>query len=122
VMIGKYADAAAIADHGPNISREAASLAQQNEKIGQWIDYLTEAGPYAGLITAVLPLALQLLANHGRIDHSKVPGVSDPRVLETKIQAEMLRAAAAEKQQYEAEIASMEAVLAMDSQNGRPAQ
>lgn len=123
VMVGNYADSATIAEHGPNISNEVASLAQQNEKIGQWIDYLTQAGPYAGLVTACLPLVLQLLANHKRIDHSKVPGLTDPKVLEVKIQSQMKAAAAMQMQQAQKEQAHYDNVLAQmeqSMQNGQP--
>jgi hypothetical protein len=123
VMIGNYADAATLAEHGPGISTEVANLARENEQIGKWIDYLTQAGPYAGLITAVLPMALQLLANHKRIDHTKVPGLTDPRVLETKIQTQMkaaavqqMQAAQTEQRRYDEAIAQMEASM----QNGQP--
>lgn len=123
VMVGQYADAATIAEHGPNVSREIVTLGQQNEKIGQWIDYLNQAGPYAGLITAVLPMVLQLAANHKRIDHTRVPGLTDPRVLETKIQTQLkaaavqqMQAAQQEQRKYDAAIQEMEASM----QNGQP--
>lgn len=88
-MFGNYADAAAIGMHGPPISAEIVNLADQNERIAKAVDYLLEAGPYAGLVTAVLPLVLQLLANHNRIPADKVPGVLPPEALAAKMQAEV---------------------------------
>lgn len=126
VMVGNYADAATLSQHGPGISQEVAALGAQNEQIGRWIDYLTQAGPYAGLLTAVLPLGLQLLANHGRIDHSRVPGLTDPKVLEVQIQSEMKAAAVTQLQQAQQEQAKYDAALAemeatMQPSNGAPA-
>jgi hypothetical protein len=123
VMVGNYADAAAVAEHGDNISREVATLARQNESVAKYIDYLTQAGPYAGLVTACLPLVLQLLANHKRIDYSKVPGLTAPEVLEAKIASQMkaaaiqqMREAQETQARFDAELARMEA--AMQPQNG----
>lgn len=123
VMVGQYADSATVAEHGPNVSREIVALGQQNEKIGQWIDYLTQAGPYAGLITAVLPMALQLMANHRRIDYSKVPGLTSPEVLTAKVETQMKAAALMQMQEaqeqqriYDQKLAEMERAM----QNGQP--
>jgi hypothetical protein len=91
-MRGGYADAGAIAQHGPPIAHEAAALAETDTRIASWIDYLTEAGPYMGLTMAILPLAMQLAANHGRLDASKLPpesGVVSPGVLEARVKADM---------------------------------
>jgi hypothetical protein len=123
VITGNYADAAAIGMHGPPISKEVVQLGAQNENIGKGIDYLNQVGPYAGLISAAMPLVLQLLANHRRIDHNKVPGLSAPEVLEAKVKAQMaaqaakeMREAAEARKQYEAELASMEAVMRMEAE------
>jgi hypothetical protein len=91
VMRGLYADAGAIGMHWPNVARETASLAAQNETIGKAIDYLNSAGPYAGILTAAMPLALQLLANHDRIDASKIAGmgVMSPETLGLRIESEI---------------------------------
>jgi hypothetical protein len=97
VMRGSYADAGAIAQHGPGVAKETADLADGNERIASWLDYLTEAGPYLGLTKAMLPLILQLAANHGKIDAKNLPpesGIIDPRILEEKVKAEMALASA----------------------------
>ena len=84
---GLYADAAATSIHGPNVARELATLADTDERIASIIDYLTTAGPYTGLIMAVLPFALQIAANHGRIDATKtmMPGIREPAELEKEM-------------------------------------
>lgn len=92
VMRGAYADAGAIAQHSPDVSRETALLCESNENFASVVDYLTEAGPYMGLITAVMPLALQLAANHGKIDASRLSpdfGVYPPAILEARVKAEL---------------------------------
>lgn len=92
VVRGWYADAGACQVHGPGISREIAVLAESNEKISSLVDYLTEAGPYMGIATAVLPFVFQIAANHGKIDAAKIPaglGIVDPKELENKARTEI---------------------------------
>lgn len=129
VMTGNYADAAAIGMHSEPISGEIVKLGAQNEQIGRGIDYLNQVGPYAGLISAVMPLVLQLLANHGRLDATKVPGLSRPEVLEAKVKAQMAAQAAAEMRQaqqaqaeYDRAVASMQEaqMAAAGTGNGQP--
>jgi hypothetical protein len=122
VMKGSYADAGAVAQHGPNVSRETALLAESNEKIASVVDYLTEAGPYMGLISAILPLALQLAANHNRLDASKLSpefGVLPPDVLEKRIRAEVQEERARlEREMVQARAASEERMKEYAAQNG----
>jgi hypothetical protein len=104
VVRGWYADAGACQIHGPGISREVAIMAEGNDKVGKLVDYLTEAGPYMGLATAVLPFVFQLAANHGRIDAKKIPpglGIVDPAELESNAK----KAVAEETARLEAEMA-----------------
>jgi hypothetical protein len=92
VVTKNYADAGAIAIHKDNISIEVAKVADENEKFAALLDRLTAVGPYAGLLTAVLPLAMQLAANHGRIDPLKaggLMGVQSPEALVAQVQADL---------------------------------
>jgi len=92
VVSKQYADAGAISIHKDAISLEAAKVADENEKFGALLDRLTAVGPYAGLLTAVLPLAMQLAANHGRIDPVKaggLMGIQSPEALALQVEAEM---------------------------------
>lgn len=128
VVTGNYADAAAIGMHSPTISSEVVKLGAQNDQVGKAIDYLNQVGPYAGLISAVMPLVLQLLANHQRLDASKVPGLSDPRALEARVKAQMAQQAAEEmaaaqqaQAEYERTMADIQRTQAMaTAQNGQP--
>jgi hypothetical protein len=105
VVRGWYADAGACQVHGPGIAREVAVMADGNEKVGRLVDYLTEAGPYMGLATAVLPFVFQLAANHGKINAAKIPaglGIVDPKELENNAKT----AIAEETARLEAEMAA----------------
>ena len=62
-----FADAGAVAMHVPNIAREIALLAETQEQVAALVDPLIKVGPYFGLVTAVLPLLLQVGVNHGRV-------------------------------------------------------
>lgn len=93
VITGQHADAGAISLHGPNIARELASLADQNEQIAKGIDWLNKSGPYAGLIIAVMPFTLQVMANHKllKAEHLAAVGVKDPELLANQIRADIAR-------------------------------
>jgi hypothetical protein len=95
VVARQYADAGAINMHGAKIAHELAVLSEQSEPIAKGLDYIMEAGPYAGLIVAVMPLALQIMANHGLIKAELVAGggVVPPQALESQVKAEMAKQA-----------------------------
>jgi hypothetical protein len=102
LMRGNFADAGALEEHGPGICKSAALYAEENETAAKYIDYMCQAGPVAVLLSSVMPLAMQLLANHNRIDATKVgaiPGVVAPEVLEMRIKVRMLKEAARAEQE-----------------------
>jgi hypothetical protein len=106
IVTKNYADAGAIGKHSPKISHELAVLADKNEGVAKFLDYLTEAGPYAGLITACMPLILQIMANHNMIKAEALAGsgVVAPAALEAGVKADMARQTAeALREQREAE-------------------
>jgi hypothetical protein len=104
LMFGSSADAAAIAQHAPNISRETAGIAETNETFGKYLDYITAIGPYAGLLTAVMPLVLQILVNHKRLPAEPLAGfgVVSPETLNAKMQAEAMQMEMELRQQAQA--------------------
>lgn len=123
LMLGKqYADAAAIGMHWQPVATEVARLAETLEPVAKTVDMLIQAGPYAALIQAVMPLAMQLAANHGYVP-ATMTGIVPPEVLRTQMEAQMLqtqadayraqqeamRAAEAAKNDLEALIASQQA-------------
>ena len=61
------ADAAAVMIHTPPIAQAMADLANEKPEVAAILDRLLAAGPYAALLTAVTPLILQVLCNHGKM-------------------------------------------------------
>ena len=61
------ADALAMSHAIPPISEAVTDLAEDNDNFARVVDMLTESGPYAALISALIPLAAQLAANHGML-------------------------------------------------------
>lgn len=93
LMLGQYADAAALGRHFEPVAIETAKLAERYDVIAKPIDVLIEVGPFGAFIAALMPLGLQLAANHGWIDAERVAsqGVVPPSVLEAQMKAEMAR-------------------------------
>jgi hypothetical protein len=92
----QYADAGAITQYWPTIAKELAELAETQEPIARVIDPLLQVGPFAGLIAAVLPLAMQLAVNHGRIKPGAlgtVPATTLASQVETSMALQDLQAA-----------------------------
>jgi hypothetical protein len=104
IALHQYADAGAIGLHWPNVAREVASLADSQEQVARLIDPLIKIGPYTGLITAILPLILQIGVNHNRVPAGAmgtVPAASLSAQVETAMAAIELQAL---QQQAEAEM------------------
>lgn len=97
VFFGQWADAATIGEHAPNISKELAVLADSYDVLAKPIDFLIEVGPFAGLLAAVMPMTLQLLANHRKLNATVLAaqGVVPPELLEAQFKAQMMRKQAA---------------------------
>ena len=85
------ADAAAIALHGEGVAIAVDDLAQENPEIAAVLDRFLKAGPYGALLTAVAPMAFQLLANRGVLAPGMM-GTVDPGhlVREAQFQAEQM--------------------------------
>lgn len=108
-----HADAAACHRHGPGIAKEAAPLGSRYEQFGKMLDWIGQVGPFAGLLAATLPFALQIAANHGRVPYAAVAqfGVVEPQVLTMQVQAELAQRAAQEmREQAEARRAAQAAM------------
>lgn len=110
----QYADAGALGQYWPGIAREVATLADSQEQVAQIIDPLIKVGPYAGLITAVLPLVMQIAVNHGRMAPGAmgtVPASMLSAQVETALAQEELRALQAQAEAEKA-AAAMRAEIA----------
>jgi hypothetical protein len=123
MFAGTPTDAATVIHHGPAISRETARIAETNESFARVLDYLTNAGPYAALLTAAMPMALQILVNHKKIPAEPFAnfGVVPSETLEARMRAEaakqqleMIR----EAQAAEAEAAEMAREMAESASHG----
>lgn len=113
----QYADAAAIGLHFPNVAHEIAKLADTDERIAKIVDPLLQVGPYAGLLTAILPLVMQFAVNHGR-GQAGIMGTVAPDALESSMKTAVMKAAVAAKREQraaEAELKRMEAELSADT-------
>lgn len=58
------ADAAVINAYAPKIGEAVNDLAQERPEVAAVLDKVLKAGPYAALMGAVVPMAIQILANH----------------------------------------------------------
>lgn len=98
IITKNYADAGAVDMHAAPIAHEIAVLAENDDRIANIVDRITAVGPYAALLTAVMPLALQILVNHDRIKPSAAGlmggQVMSKEALEKKVEADILRAQA----------------------------
>lgn len=78
------ADAGALAEHAPELSKAIVATAEQDERFARAVDKLLNTGPYAALVMAVVPLAAQIAANHKLLPVGFM-GTEDP----AKIRAEV---------------------------------
>lgn len=106
MLAGNLADAGAVSKHSDNITTEIVKLADSDEKIANVIDKLANVGPYGALITALIPLATQLLVNHDRFAAS--PGMSQMGVVPKAALEAEVRMAMAEAE-LRAQLAQREA-------------
>lgn len=91
MLTKNYADAAAVGMHWDGVAKEVATLAEAEPAVARIVDLVIQAGPYAGLIAAVMPLAMQLAANHGMIPSGGMSGVVPPEVLQSQMEARILQ-------------------------------
>jgi hypothetical protein len=116
LMFKQHADAGAVAKHFPGVAHETAAIAENNEGFAKVIDYITAVGPYAGLLTATMPLVLQIMVNHDRLPAAPLAqfGVVHPDALTMQVQADMMRQQAeimAEQKAAQEEMARMTEAL-----------
>jgi hypothetical protein len=58
------ADAAVITYYTPGIATAVNDLAQDRPEVAAVLDKILKVGPYGALLAAVMPMTLQILANH----------------------------------------------------------
>lgn len=85
------ADAAVINHYAPKVAEAVNDLAQERPEVAAVLDKVLKAGPYAALMGAVVPMAIQILANHkvipagiaGTMTAEQVLGIPSERREET---------------------------------------
>lgn len=99
LAVSSPADAAALQLHGPGMVEAWNALAQEQPTIARGIEWLTTGSAYGAVVMATVPMVLQVLANHRRLDHERLGalGVQDPAVLMemTAADVQMMQQAAA---------------------------
>jgi hypothetical protein len=111
VATRQYADAGAVGMYFPNVAAEVAKLADHEEKIARLIDPLLQVGPYTGLLAAVLPFAMQIAVNHGRIQPG-VMGTVPADMLDAQMQTVVTKAAVEAKRAQKAAEAELKRIQA----------
>lgn len=76
-------DAATITLHSGNIAEAVNDTAQQDERVAAILDKILEVGPYGALLAALMPVALQMAANHGKIPPNESLGIMSPAQIGT---------------------------------------
>lgn len=128
MFTGNLADAGAISKHSPAITTELVNLAENDEKVANVIDKLANIGPYGAIMTAMIPMALQILVNHDRFKASPATaqmGVVPRAALEAEIHMAMAEAemhAQMMQQEAEEQLARVKAAMeAKSNPNGQAA-
>jgi hypothetical protein len=96
LMTGLHADAETVDMHAPPLLGAIADIGDHHESFGEVLDKSDAFGPYLALAVAAIPMALQFMANHGRIDATKtnVGGILPPEQLANRRQAKLMKAQA----------------------------
>lgn len=112
LMTGNYADAETIEMHAGNFLTAVAKLGDVHPQFGESLDATKNVSPYVAVFAAAVPMALQFMANHNRIDSAKLSfgGIKNPKVLADRQAAKVMNANANMiAEQREAEMAARDA-------------
>jgi len=85
IMLKQKADAAAVGLHSESITTEIVNLAESDENVARIVDSLCKVGPYGALVSAIMPLIIQLGVNHGKVPEIKMEGIFTKAELEEKM-------------------------------------
>lgn len=74
----------------PGIARAVSNLAHEYPQVAAALDKIVQAGPLSELVSATLPLAVQLMVNHKRLPLSVGTklGATDPALIAQHLQAQ----------------------------------
>lgn len=68
-------DAVAVLDHTEGIAEAVQVTADSDPKFAAAMDRILSAGPYAALLSATIPLVMQICHNHGVINDQMIKGL-----------------------------------------------
>lgn len=74
-------DAAAISMHTPGIAKAVQEVAMQEPRVAAVLDRVLKVGPFGALLAAVVPLVMQLAANHKIVQPIPELGILDEQGL-----------------------------------------
>lgn len=72
------ADGYALAMHAPGIAEALNETALAQPKVAKALDSIMKAGPYGAILAAMVPLVMQLAANHGVMNPAPQMGIHNP--------------------------------------------
>lgn len=72
------ADAAAVVVHGPPLVDALAETAATNERLAALLDRIAQVGPYGLVVTAAVPMVMQIMCNHRLMPPNPELGVLSP--------------------------------------------
>lgn len=76
------ADAFMISHHSPGIASAISDIANDRPEVAAVLDKVLKVGPYSALLTALMPLAIQIAANHKLIQPGMAGTYSSEQILE----------------------------------------
>lgn len=89
------ADGYALAMHAPGLAEALNETAKAQPSVARALDSLMKAGPYGAIIAAMVPLVMQLAANHGVMNPAPQMGIHSPADLVAASDEQMAGMAAA---------------------------
>lgn len=72
------ADGMALAMHAPALAEALNETARAQPAVGRALESIMKAGPYGAIIGAMVPLVMQLAANHKLMNPAPAMGIHDP--------------------------------------------
>lgn len=95
-LTGNLADAGAVKIHGPGLVHALNTAAQNNQYARRGVEWLVKGAGTGAVLLAVMPFALQIMANHGQVPIERVAalGVKDPNALAAETEKDLAEMAA----------------------------
>lgn len=98
IMRGNLADAGAISKYSPQLVNETVILAEQDKYVALGVDTLTRIGPYTPVLMIAIPFALQIMANHGKVNAEALASVQGLDIVPPDVLATQMKAHVAQMQ------------------------